>query len=108
MVSLLDAFRCLEREFVWSAPGRRTAITAHLQRVLVALARLRQEHRPEMSAKPRREADLVLRYRELIEQHFRSGLPLAFYAAKLGVTHSRLNAACRSVMGESALKLLHN
>jgi AraC-like DNA-binding protein len=44
----------------------------------------------------------------LIEQHFRRGLPLAFYAGKLGVTYSRLNAACRSVMGESALKLLHN
>jgi AraC family transcriptional regulator, transcriptional activator of pobA len=104
---LLDAFHRLDREFVWSAPGRRTAVTAHLQRILVALARLAQAQRRETSAEPRRDADLVLRYRELIELHFRSGLPLAFYAGKLGVTHSRLNAVCRSVMGESALKLLH-
>jgi AraC family transcriptional activator of pobA len=105
---LLGAFRWLEREFVWSAPGRRTAITAHLQRIVVALARLRHERRLAGSAGLRREAELVLRYRELIEQHFRSALPLAFFAARLGVTHARLNAACRAVMGESALKLLHN
>ena len=105
---ILDAFRRLDREFVWSAPGRRMAVTAHLQRVLIALARLRQEQRLQTSAEPRPGADLVLRYRELIEQHFRSGLPLAFYAGELGVTYSRLHAACQSVMGESALKLLHN
>lgn len=105
---LLDAFGRLDREFVWSAPGRRTAIMAHLQRILVALARLRQERRLGATTGMRREAELVARYRELIEEHFRSGLPLGFFATRLGVTHARLNAACRSVMGTSALKLLHN
>jgi AraC family transcriptional activator of pobA len=42
---ILDAFGRLDQEFVWSAPGRRMAVTAHLQRILIVLARLRQERR---------------------------------------------------------------
>lgn len=104
-----DAFHWLEREFVGAAPGRRTAIRAHFQRILVSLARFRDHGaRAGGSAPMRRDAEIVVRYRRLIEEHFRQGLPLTFYADQLNITYARLNAACRGAAGKSALKLMHD
>lgn len=105
---LLDAFRWLEREFVGAAPGRRTAISAHFQRMLIALARLKDQGLPPGGPLVRRDADIVVRYRRLIEEHFRQALPLTTYAERLNITYARLNSACRIVAGKSALKLMHD
>lgn len=105
---LLDAFQWLEREFIGAAPGRRTAIRAHFQRVLISLARLKDHGALAGSSLMRRDADIVVRYRRLIEEHFRQALPLTFYADRLSITYARLNAACRTVAGKSALKLMHD
>lgn len=105
---LLDAFQWLEREFIGAAPGRRAAIGAHFLRVLVALARLKDGGAPAGGPLMRRDADIVVRYRRLIEEHFRQAQPLTFYADGLNITYARLNAACRAVAGKSALKLMHD
>lgn len=106
---LLDAIQWLEREFIGAAPGRRTAIRAHFQRLLISLARFKDHGALAESSLPmRRDADIVVRYRRLIEAHFRQGLPLTFYADQLNITYSRLNAACRGAAGKSALKLMHD
>lgn len=104
---LLDAFSWIDREFGRSAPGRRTAITAHFQRILVALARLRDRGDLAQAALTRPDADIVARYRGLIEARFRAPPQLTAFADDLHVTYARLNAACRAVTGKSALKLLH-
>jgi AraC family transcriptional activator of pobA len=103
-----DAFQELEQEFVWSAPGRRTAIRVHLLRILIALTRLQYAARLSGQQTDSRDAELVSLYRELVEHHFRQDLPLASFASKLNVTQSRLNAACRLVTGRTALKLIHD
>ena len=100
-----ECFEALEREFVWSARGRRTAILAHLQRLLVALSRL--DGTGEAAATPSRDVDLVRRYREAVEHCFRSAPGLGALAAELGVTPSRLNRACRTVASRSAMAILH-
>lgn len=102
-----ETFRWLHREFVWSAPGRHAAIQALFTRVLVIALRLSIAHdRPE-AATPDRDHDLLMRYRSLLEVHFRTERALGFYAGALAVTPARLNAACRSRSGRTASELLY-
>ena len=55
-----------------------------------------------------RDADAVMRFRELVEKHYRDHPPLDFYARKLGVTTARLNACCRVTTGKSSLALIND
>lgn len=106
-LGLVDAFDWLQREFVRTFPGRRMAVRAHFERILVALLRLHSESSAGMPARAKSDLALVQRYRELLEAHFRTEKQLGFYALKLGVTLSKLHAACRTRTGVSASKLLH-
>lgn len=100
-------FESLLREFVYSAPGRRPAIMAHFITILVALLRAQAgAPAPRLPADDRSYA-LVLRYRDLIERHYRDERRLEFYADRLAVTPARLNAACRARLGTTASALLH-
>ena len=103
---LSAAFEAMQREFVWQAPGRRAAIAAHLQRVLVELLRLAVPEEQAQTTLSRRNLDLAHRYRELIERHFRERHLIAFYADQLHVTPARLNVACKDAAGKSASNLL--
>jgi AraC family transcriptional regulator, transcriptional activator of pobA len=103
---LSAAFEAMLREFVWQAPGRRAAIAAHLQRVLVELLRLSAQEAQAATTLARRNLDLAHRYRELIERHFRERHAVAFYAGQLHVTPARLNVACNDAAGKSATNLL--
>lgn len=101
-------FEEITREFVFSAPGRRPAIMAHFITVLVALMRAQAGARaPNLPADDRSYA-LVLRYRDLIERHFREERGVEFYADRLGVTPARLNAACKARLGATASGLLYD
>jgi AraC family transcriptional activator of pobA len=104
-IDLTALFASLEHEFVWSAPGRRTAIKAYLQLLAVAVRRLLDQElaRPISTT---RDADTVIRFREMVEKHYRHHPPLEFYARKLGVTTARLNASCRVTAGKSSLALI--
>ena len=106
-IDLVGLFASLEHEFVWSAPSRRAAIKAYLQLLAVAVRRLleKERTRPISTA---RDAERVMRFRELIEKHYRSHQPLDFYARALGVTTARLNACCRATTGKSSLALIND
>ena len=106
-IDLVGMAASLEHEFVWSAPGRRAAIKAYLQLLAVAVRRLREQERARPLALAR-DADTVMRFRELVEQHYRDHTPLDLYARKLGVTTARLNACCRVTTGRSSLELIHD
>jgi AraC family transcriptional activator of pobA len=100
-------FEELSREFVYSAPGRRAAIMAHFVTVLVALMRAQVGIAGRGAPTGSRSYALALRYRDLVERHFREERRLEFYAARLGVTPARLNAACKARLGTTASALLH-
>jgi AraC family transcriptional activator of pobA len=102
-----DTFAWLHREFVWSAPGRRTVIMAQCMRILVMILRLGITRDEAGSAAPTRDYDLTVRYRALLEANFREQRNLGFYANTLAVTRARLNAACKGRTGKTASDLLH-
>jgi AraC family transcriptional activator of pobA len=106
-IDLVGLFAALEHEFVWAAPGRRAAVKAYLQLIAVAIARLlgQERARPVSTA---REAETVMRFRELLEKHYRRHPPLSFFARSLGVTTARLNACCRATTGKSSLTLIND
>jgi AraC family transcriptional regulator, transcriptional activator of pobA len=106
-IDLIGPFGSLEHEFVWSAPGRRTAIKAYLQLITVMVRRLldKERVRPIFSE---RDAEIVMRFRELIEKQFRNHPPLDYYAGNLGIAAARLNACCRSTVGKSSLALIND
>jgi AraC family transcriptional activator of pobA len=101
------AFAALAHEYVWAAPARMAAAEAHLTRILVGAARLALAHPAGRRASMHRDAVLVKEFRELVERDFRRALPLRHYAALLGLSESRLSAACRRMLGEPAQRLLH-
>lgn len=102
-----SSFRLMLREFLWQAPARRAAIVSLFLRVLVTVARARAAAPGAPAARPDRDHDLVLRYRALLEAHFRHHRALGFYAGELAVTPARLTAACKARAGGTALDLLH-
>lgn len=106
-IDLVEIFASLEREFVWAAPGRRAAIKAYLQLIAVAVCRLRGKDRPHPFASSK-DADTVMRFRELIERSYRKHPSLASFARTLGVTTARLNACCRTMTGKSPLALIND
>ena len=98
----------LQGEFIWSAPGRRVAILALFTRLLVILLRLSITGEDQAAAAPDRDYELLMRYRALLEAHFRSHRPLSTYAEDLAVTPARLNAACKARSGKTASDLLYD
>lgn len=105
---VIVTFEGLLREFVWDAPGRRTAILALYMRLLVIVLRLSIAQDRPAPAPGDRDQDLLMRYRTLIEAHFRDQRSPAFYAAALAVTPARLNAACKARAGRTATTILHD
>ncbi|WP_134679074.1 helix-turn-helix domain-containing protein [Paracoccus ravus] len=103
----VDTFDWLLREFVWSAPGRRTAITALFLRILVIVLRLGMAQSGTETTVPDKDQDLVMRYRALIERDFRTERAPSAYAAALAVTTARLNAACRARADRTASEILY-
>ncbi|MBP1847793.1 AraC family transcriptional activator of pobA [Rhizobium petrolearium] len=107
IAAVTDTFYWLHREYVWSAPGRRTAILAQFMRILVVVLRLSITQEDPRIIAPDRDYDLLARYRALLEEHFRSERSPAFYADALAVTPARLNAACKNRAGKTASDLLY-
>jgi AraC family transcriptional regulator, transcriptional activator of pobA len=103
------ADRCgeIEREFRWSAMGRVAAITANLQLLFLALARLRHEHERD-AATTSDDVALFGRFRSLLENWYREHRSLAKYTRALGVTEKRLAAACRAAVDRTPLELIHD
>ncbi|WP_240722784.1 helix-turn-helix domain-containing protein [Poseidonocella sp. HB161398] len=101
-------FRGCYREYVWSAPGRRAAIRGLVLQMLVALMRAAAETGGPSLAAGDRDYALVCRFREALEEGFRTQRTIAEYAGALGVTPHRLNQACRARAGKSPSALLHD
>lgn len=108
--ALSHAFAAIRREFRAHHVGRASAISAHVMLLLVAAARLRADRRGDGARDGQgQSADvrLLARLRPMIDERFSQHWPVERYAATLGVTPGRLNAACRRVTGLSTLQLVH-
>jgi AraC family transcriptional activator of pobA len=107
---LADAF-CrtfteLFTEFLRSGAGRRAGLAAGVLRLISLIARL--EAVAGEGGYLSGEAELVNRFRKLVEVNFWKHLKLEDYCARLGVTTSRLSRACRVAAGKSPLTLIQD
>jgi AraC family transcriptional activator of pobA len=108
---LEDRLKNLAQELVWNAPGYASAIEGHLLGLLVAV--LRQSHYAQyavLTARPlaSRAAELVARFRDLIETNYRRATPLTQYTALLHVTEAQLRRACRQITGQPPIQLIQD
>lgn len=97
----------LAREYAGAAAGRDLLLRS-LMTALVVWAGRQVRARPETAAATADPAERHLRqYTRLIERHFREHRSLEYYAGRIGVSTSHLNAVCRGLAGRSALQILH-
>ena len=95
----------LARELAWSGPGQRAAVEALLLWLMVQA--LRHATLSDSSASSGgRQARLVARLRERIEQRFRHREPVASYARALGVSETALRHAFARVASLSPAAIL--
>ncbi|MBZ6077902.1 helix-turn-helix domain-containing protein [Microvirga puerhi] len=88
------------------APGRLAAVEAHLALALVALYRLQGHGREALSGPRDRALQHLGRFRQMVDQDFRTHKPVADYARRLGLTATHLNRICRDQLGETALGII--
>jgi AraC family transcriptional activator of pobA len=95
----------LERELVWSAPGRGIALEGRL--LCIVAGALRALVSPSDLSAVSPGAALVARFREAVEQRFRTRTSVEDYARALAVTPSRLRSACMAAAKASPSALVH-
>lgn len=96
----------LMRELGWSAPGHRAAVEGALLSLLVLALRLVGPDAVTGAPVPGQRAALVGRYRARVNDRFRLRERVAAHAAALGVSESRLRAACAQVAATSPAAML--
>jgi AraC family transcriptional activator of pobA len=97
----------LAAEFTGRAQGRLEAIEARLGLVLIALHRLHAPRRGTDHIPAPRALQHAMRFRDLVDQDFRSHKPIEAYARRLGLTSPHLNRICREHLGDTALGVIH-
>jgi AraC family transcriptional activator of pobA len=103
-----SALVSLSRELIWAAPGSGAAVEAHLLAVMVEVLRLSIHAGAAGPALHGAQPQLVARFRELVEMHYRDSLSIESYAQRLGVKVARLRAACLKVAGATPLCLVQD
>jgi len=99
-------FQRIAEEIGGEAPGSRVAAAAHLELILVALARI---GRAAAGALPGdRHAALFDAFRRAVERHFREHRRITDYARELGVTRDRLHDIATRIAGRPALSVVHD
>jgi len=96
----------LARELNWATPGHAVAVEAQLLFILVEALRLLHNRRQQVLVPPGPQAETVARFRALIEESYRAPAPLEAYAERLGLSLTRLRAACLKVAGQPPSSLI--
>ncbi|HUD95235.1 helix-turn-helix domain-containing protein, partial [Sphingobium sp.] len=95
----------MSKELGWSGPGQRASVEAALLLLMVLALRhmtLAEAALPGTA----RQAALVARLRERIEQRFRQREPVAVHARALGASLTALRQACARVAANSPAQML--
>ena len=100
------ALASLRRELGWSAPGHRAAVEGALLSLFATAIRVVRADAGSATSTAGRRSALVARFRARVEERFRRREPVPAHAAALGVSESRLRAACAAAAGASPAALL--
>jgi AraC family transcriptional activator of pobA len=98
----------LQRELKVKTVGHFLAAEAYLLSVFLSVLR---RSRSSVSATPKlssNEVKLVEEFRGLLEENYRQGWKVGDFSTVLGVSVSRLRAACEAVCGETPIKMIHH
>lgn len=105
--ALEAAFGTLQAEFARPGAGRRAGLHGGVLTILSLISRSAAQ--ADREARPvSAEADLVARFRSLVEAGHREHLSLSEYGERLGVTLARLTRACRAAAGRTPLEIVHD
>ncbi|BBD03442.1 MULTISPECIES: helix-turn-helix domain-containing protein [Sphingobium] len=95
----------MAQELDWASPGQRAAVESALLALMVLALRHATLVQTSQSGTAR-QAALVARLRERIEQRFRQREPVADHAQALGASLTALRQACAHVAGSSPAQML--
>lgn len=96
----------LREEFLGSDLWRSSVLMNHLVNMFIHLARRIPQQMSEFE-KGGRALVHVMRFKKLLDQHYREHWPINHYAKQLGITHTQLNRVCKEVLGKTALEVIH-
>lgn len=102
---IAGTLRRLGAEFVNRRGGRNDLLEAYLTSALLLTARLSQQEDEEQGAADENERRMEILY-GMIQRHFRSHRPAAFYAEALGISPTHLNRIVRGKTGYGAHELI--
>jgi AraC family transcriptional regulator, transcriptional activator of pobA len=103
---LAQRYHEISRELAWLAPGHVMAIEAAVTGVVVMAVRRLQREARQVTISPGKQTQLVARFRALIEARWNEHISIPAYAVLLGVSESRLRAACVAVTGDPPMELI--
>jgi AraC family transcriptional activator of pobA len=104
---LSQSVRMLAREFVRPDCGDGLALHGWLEVLLGNLLRLTSGQPNPADPVVGQRRQLMARFNELVERHFRDDLSVAEYAQALHVSESRLRSVCLASTGQSPIQLIH-
>ncbi len=105
---LRSSMERLTSELAWQAPGHAAAVESQFLAILVALLRLDVGDHSDRRVRRGHQAELVARFRQLLEADFHSNKPMENYAQTLKVSATRLRTACVAVTDRSPLQLVQD
>jgi AraC family transcriptional activator of pobA len=97
----------LLREFERSAGGRESALRGLLGAWVANAYRVGQHSAVGALGSGERQREVVARFREAIEGHFRQHAAISSYCRQIGISESQLRRACLMVTGQSPVALIH-
>lgn len=102
-----DLFEAIQRESQTHATGQVAAGMSLIVALLVQISRVTQLAPIADSMARSRKAVKVERFRAMVDERFRTHVPLDDYASELGITAGQLSRICVEVLGVSALQVIN-
>jgi AraC family transcriptional activator of pobA len=101
-----DCLHVLGRELAWNAPAHGIAVEARLLILLVTILRVARREDMRGLHPGGRDGELVARFREAVEDSFRTACTIDGYAERLAVSTARLRIACLNAARSSPHRIL--
>jgi AraC family transcriptional activator of pobA len=105
--TLEPLFDDIQKEFHSHRVGQPGICMSLLAALMMRIGRVRHSRGLLLEAGSTRKAQMIQRFRGLVDERFREHLPMGEYAAKLGVTVGHLTRLCREVLGVSASEIVN-
>lgn len=106
LTELTTLFGWFEDELNDPARASWMTVTAYLRLILLGAMRAAPASDPDQTEASDQNA-ILLRFRHLVELHFRDQWKIEAYAQELGITYERLHGICRRSLGRTPSQLVH-